>query len=63
MSENSKKPDLIAYAVSEGADDKNFFTRIGAAWENSKGGFNIKLAATPIDGNLVLLPPKEDSDE
>lgn len=52
------KPDLIVYTVS-GEGDKAFWTRIGAAWKNSKGGFSIKLNALPLDGSLVLLPPKK----
>jgi len=58
----SKKPELIAFVATEGKDEKSFFTRIGAAWANSKGGFNIKLEALPVGGEIVLLPPKEDKD-
>jgi len=55
----SKKPELIAYVAKEGKDEKSFFTRIGAAWPNAKGGYNIRLDALPVDGEIVLLPPKE----
>jgi len=58
MSENTKKPDLIVYSVVEGKDDQSFWTQLGAAWSNSKGGFNIRLNAVPLNGELVLLPPK-----
>lgn len=60
MSENTKTPDLIVYSVVEGKKDQNYWTRLGAAWANSKGGFNIKLNAVPFNGELVLLPPKDE---
>jgi hypothetical protein len=52
------KPDLYAYTVT-GPQDKPFFTRIGAAWKNKKGGYGIRLEALPVNGEIVLLPPKE----
>ena len=55
----SKKPELIAYVATEGKDEKSFFTKIGAAWTNTKGGYNIRLDALPVGGEIVLLPPKE----
>lgn len=62
MSDSNKKPTLIAYAVS-GNDEKSYFNRVGAAWPNSKGGFQVKLFATPTNGEIVLLPPREDDQE
>lgn len=59
---SNKKPDLIAYNVVEGNTD-NYWTQIGAAWSNSKGGFNIRLNAMPLSGEIVLLPPKEPKDK
>ena len=59
----SKKPELIAYVAKEGKDEKSFFTRIGAAWSNAKGGYNIRLDALPVGGEIVLLPPKEQDKE
>ncbi len=61
QSNQNRKPDLIAYTVT-GSGDNAFFYRIGAAWANSKGGFQIKLAANPINGEIVLLPPKVSKD-
>ena len=55
----SKKPELIAYVAKEGKDEKSFFTRIGAAWSKAKGGYNIRWDALPVDGEIVLLTPKE----
>ena len=56
------QPKLIAYAVRDGngPDGKGFWTRIGAAW-SSKSGFSVQLDAVPLDGRIVLLPPKEEN--
>ena len=62
MANNNKSPDLIAYAVT-GTDDSPFYNKIGAAWKNKKGGYGIKLSALPINGELVLFPPKDDTDK
>jgi hypothetical protein len=56
---SDKKPQLIAYTITENEGKDDFWTRIGAAWPNSKGGFNIELNAMPLNGKLILLPPKE----
>ncbi len=61
MTTSNKKPELIAYTVT-GTGENTFFHKIGAAWANKKGGFQIKLAANPINGEIVLLPPKESKD-
>lgn len=59
--DNKKQPDLIAYSVT-GSGEKSYFHRIGAAWANSKGGYGIKLHALPVDGEIVLLPPRTDDE-
>ena len=60
--ETTKQPALIAYSV-RASGEKSFYTRIGAAWANKKGGFGIRLDALPVNGEIVLFPPKEDTDE
>lgn len=55
-----KAPDLIAYTVRQ-SEGKSYFTRVGVAWRNRKGGFNVALDAAPTSGEIVLLPPKERS--
>ena len=63
MSDNKQKqPKLLAYTVTK-SGEKSYFHRIGAVWENSKGGFLVKLNALPVNGELVLLPPKEDDND
>lgn len=63
MSEHHTKnsPDLIAYAV-RGSGEKSYFSRIGAAWKNAKGGAKVKLDAFPLNGELLLLPPRQGED-
>ncbi len=53
----NKKPDLVAYQVSE-SGEKSYYHRIGAGWTNSKGGVKVKLDALPVNGEILLLPPK-----
>lgn len=58
----SKRPDYDVF-VSQKNGDNTFYTRIGAAWLVAKEGISIKLQALPIDGSLVLFPPKDNGDE
>jgi len=57
----NKAPDLVAYQVDE-VGDKSFYHRVGVAWSNSKGGAKVKLFAFPVNGEILLLPPKERED-
>lgn len=58
----TKKPTLLAYTVkNRGRNQRAIWTRIGAAWAHNTGeGFNIELEAFPVDGRIVLVPPKAD---
>ena len=56
--ETGKRPELIAYTVTESGGE-NRYHRIGAAWQNSEGGYKIRLHALPLDGDILLLPPKD----
>jgi hypothetical protein len=59
---------LTVYAVKkfeQGGEQKDFWARIGVAFPNKLGGFNLKLELLPLVGqDLVMLPPrsKEDRD-
>lgn len=56
----SKAPTHIAYQVREGSNDKNYWTRIGAAWAHKDGkGFNIQLDSFPRDGSITLRDASE----
>lgn len=58
---SGRKPDYEVFVSEKKGDDtKTFFTRVGAAWNVGNDGISIKLRALPIDGNLVLFPPKTD---
>ena len=59
MRDKHTHPDLKAFAVTNNGD-KSFFTEIGAAWKNTKGGYHVKLNALPVTAEIILLPPKED---
>jgi hypothetical protein len=52
---------LEAFTVDENGE-QNYWTRIGVAFPNTKGGLNLVLRAMPasIDGQykIVVLPPK-----
>lgn len=59
---------LIAYTVTErgkGSKKQAFWNRIGAAFPFKEGkvGFTIQLNSVPLDGKIVLLPPKEEREE
>jgi hypothetical protein len=60
----TQQPTYQAYTVvkREGADD--FWLNIGAAFMHQDGdGFNIMLQALPINGKIVLRPPKSENKE
>ncbi len=55
-----KAPALIAWHVRE-AKGKSYWTRIGAAWPHQNGeGHTLQIDLFPLDGRIVLLPPKAD---
>lgn len=56
----AKSPSLIAYQVDRNRSGKAYWNRIGAAWPNKAGGLQVKLSTLPIDGELILIPPKRD---
>ena len=61
----TNRPTLTAYQVREYKDrdgnDKSSWTRVGVAFAHNKGnGFNIELDSVPLNGKIVLMPPKDD---
>ncbi len=48
------KPSHIAYTVEHGSDGQGHWNKIGAAWPTKDGGLNLRLSATPVDGNVAL---------
>lgn len=59
---SSKRPDydvLMSKQVEGGdGESKNYYTKIGAGWNVSKGGISINLDAYPTNGQIVLFPQK-----
>jgi hypothetical protein len=58
----TQQPTYQAYTVvkREGQDD--FWLNIGAAFMHQDGdGFNVVLQALPLNGKIVLRPPKADA--
>lgn len=64
MSKQAHEPAFRAFSVVEREGRDPFWQPLGAAFENSGGGYNIILQALPLpqDGvcKIVLRPPKED---
>lgn len=59
-----RKPNFIAYHVTEGGEDKKgFWTRIGAAWGHKDGkGLTLDLELIPVGAGKITLripEPKE----
>lgn len=46
----------------QGKDGKSYFTKVGAAFPTKGGGYSVVLDALPLDGKLLLLPPREQRD-
>ena len=64
MATTHQQPTYQAYTVikREGQDD--FWLNVGAAFAHKDGdGFNVVLQAMPIDGKIVLRPPKKQDNE
>jgi hypothetical protein len=61
-SQKANPPSYDVFTVT-GEGEAAFWTKIGAAWPNADGlGFNVTLAALPLNGRLVLRKPKPKSD-
>jgi hypothetical protein len=58
---SNQQPAFTAFAVSKRGDDKDdWWTPIGAAFPHGDGqGYNIVLHTIPLDGKIVLRPPKD----
>jgi hypothetical protein len=58
----ARKPAFIAWTVT-GEGKQAYWTRIGSAWPQSRGeGFNIDLQALPVNGRIILMPPKAEQE-
>ena len=61
----NQQPTYRAYTViKRGESQEDFWLAIGAAFMHQDGeGYNIVLQALPIDGKIVLRPPKADDEQ
>ncbi len=55
MNGNSKRPPLAVYTIIERRDNgRKHWVRIGAAFENRDGSFNVRLDALPLNGTVHI---------
>jgi hypothetical protein len=65
----TKTTHLIVYGVRQYKDETGkeqaSWDRIGAAFPNTKGGFQLRLHYIPTDPNIdiVAMPPKPDAEQ
>lgn len=60
---SNSRPTHNVYVV-EGEGDNAFWTKVGAAWQHADGeGLNLTLTALPLNGRLVIRPPKAAEDQ
>ena len=56
----NQKPSFTAYTVHKREGQDDFWIAIGAAFMHQDGdGYNVVLQALPVDGKIVLRPPKQ----
>ncbi|HLL26919.1 MAG TPA: hypothetical protein VKT73_04625 [Xanthobacteraceae bacterium] len=61
----AQQPSFTAYVVTKRGDDKDdWWNAVGVAFPHQDGqGFNILLDALPLNGKIVLRPPKQEEKE
>lgn len=56
----SKGSRPVYHARAKQSPDGDFMTTIGAAWRFNEGdGLVVRLNFLPLDGQFILVPPKE----
>lgn len=59
-----QQPTYQAFAVQKREGQDPFWINIGAAFAHQDGkGFNVMLAALPVDGKVVLRVPRDDKED
>jgi hypothetical protein len=61
---DTKAPKYVVHAVSR-VDGRDYWTRVGVAFENSSGDHPLSLVINPgiaVSGKLVLSVPKPKDD-
>jgi len=60
----SNLPAFKVFTVIERETGKNYWQQIGSAWYHKDGqGIGITLNSLPLDGKLVMLPPRDDENK
>lgn len=55
-----RRPDYIAYNVTDTKEGKGFFNKIGAAWMHRDGkGYDLALDSVPVSGRVTLREQRE----
>lgn len=49
---------IIEREAGEGRDAKSFWVRIGSAFVNRDGSWNVKLDALPVNGTMQIRDPE-----
>jgi hypothetical protein len=44
--------------ATAGRTARNFWTKIGVAWENRDGSYSLELIAMPVNGRMQMRDPK-----
>lgn len=61
---SGRTPDFNVYTVVEReGQEKAYWMRIGAGWENRDGSINVSLDALPVNGRLNLRTPDESGED
>ena len=59
--ENPNNRPVFRAMTIERRKSGDYFHEVGAAWPTREGnGYTVQLYALPLDGKLVLLPPRTD---
>lgn len=56
--DNDTRPMKVVYTIVERQPGKSFWVRLGAAFANRDGSWNIQLDAVPTNGKLQLRDPE-----
>lgn len=60
--DNDNRPMKVVYTIVERQPGKSFWVRLGAAFANRDGSWNIHLDAVPTNGKLQLRDPEPAED-
>ena len=56
----AKGPSYVALGARKGNDGKDYYNRVGAAFEHKDGkGHNVELDSFPVGGRIILREPTD----